>query len=104
LVLGCALEKALRRAGQTIALETAPEALRPVRLVTLDVDGTITRVVTKPTTYAQAVLKAVGLSRLRPSADSCHPRSDRRETMTASGGPCHRSLQVELRRMVAGIR
>ena len=69
LVLGCALEKALRRAGLTPALETALEALHPVRLVTLDVDGTITRVVTKPTAHAQAVLKAVGLSRLRPPGE-----------------------------------
>ena len=69
LVLGCALEKALRRAGLTLALETALEALRPVRLVTLDVDGMITRVVTKPTAHAQAVLKAVGLSRLRPPGE-----------------------------------
>lgn len=69
LVLGCALEKALRRAGLTMALETALEALHPVRLVTLDVDGTITRVVTKPTAHAQAVLKAVGLSRLRPPGE-----------------------------------
>jgi len=69
LVLGCALEKALRRAGLTMALETALEALHPVRLVTLDVDGAITRVVTKPTAHAQAVLKAVGLSRLRPPGE-----------------------------------
>jgi len=69
LVLGCALEKALRRAGLTMALETALEALHPVRLVTLDVDGMITRVVTKPTAHAQAVLKAVGLSRLRPPGE-----------------------------------
>lgn len=69
LVLGCALEKSLRRAGLTMALETALEALHSVRLVTLDVDGTITRVVTKPTTHAQAVLKAVGLSRLRPPGE-----------------------------------
>jgi hypothetical protein len=70
LVLGCALEKALRRAGLTMALETALEALHPVRLVTLDVDGAITRIVTKPTSHAQAVLKAVGLSRLRPPGDA----------------------------------
>lgn len=69
LVLGCALEKALRRAGLTLALDTALAALRPVRLVTLEVDGTTTRIVTKPTAHAQAVLKAVGLSRLRPPGD-----------------------------------
>lgn len=70
LVLGCALEKALRRAGLTLALDTALAALRPVRLVTLEVDGTTTRVVTKPTAHAQAVLKSVGLSRLR-APDEC---------------------------------
>lgn len=70
LILGCALEKALRRAGLTMALETALEALHPVRLVTLDVDGTLTRVVTKPTAHAQAVLKAVGLAHLRPPGQS----------------------------------
>jgi transposase len=69
LVLGCALEKALRRAGLTLALDTALAALRPVRLVTLEVDGTTTQVVTKPTAHAQAVLKAVGLSRLRPPGE-----------------------------------
>ncbi len=69
LVLGCALEKALRRAGLTLALDTDLAALQPVRLVTLDVDGTTTQVVTKPTAHAQAVLKAVGLSRLRPPGE-----------------------------------
>jgi hypothetical protein len=73
LILGCALEKAVRRAGLTMTLETALEALHPVRLVTLDVDGTMTRVVTKPTAHAQAVLKAVGLSHLHPpgQGDEC---------------------------------
>jgi transposase len=69
LVLGCALEKALRRAGLTLALDTALAALQSVRLVSLDVDGTTTQVVTKPTAHAQAVLKAVGLSRLRPPGE-----------------------------------
>jgi hypothetical protein len=69
LVLGCALEKALRRAGLTMALDTALAALHPVRLVTLEIEGTTTRVVTKPTAHAQAVLKAVGLSRLRPPGE-----------------------------------
>ncbi len=69
LVVGCALEKALRRAGLTLALDTALAALRPVRLVTLEVDGTTTQVVTKPTAHAQAVLKAVGLARLRPPGE-----------------------------------
>ncbi|MDR7433260.1 MAG: IS1634 family transposase [Armatimonadota bacterium] len=66
LVLGVALEKALRRAGLALSLDTALEALRPVRLVTLELDGHQTRLITKPTPHAQAVLKAVGLSRLTP--------------------------------------
>ena len=69
LVLGVALEKALRRAGLALSLDTALEALRPVRLVTLELDGHQTRLVTKPP-HAQAVLKAVGLPRLTPP-DPC---------------------------------
>ena len=69
LVLGCALEKTLRRAGLTMALETALAALRPVRLVTLELGETSLQVVTRPTTHAQAVLKAVGLGRLRPPGE-----------------------------------
>ncbi len=72
LVLGCALEKALRRAGLTMALDTALAAVQPVRLVTLDLDGQQVQVVTKPTAHAQAVLKAVGLSRL----SAPHERSE----------------------------
>ncbi len=64
LLLGVALEKALRRAGLEMALDTALAALRPVRLVTLELDGQQVTVLTKPTPHAQAVLKAVGLSRL----------------------------------------
>lgn len=64
LLLGVALEKALRRAGLAMALDTALAALRPVRLVTLALDGQQVTVLTKPTPHAQAVLKAVGLSRL----------------------------------------
>lgn len=64
LLLGVALEKALRRAGLEMALDTALAALRPVRLVTLALDGQQVTVLTKPTPHAQAVLKAVGLSRL----------------------------------------
>lgn len=66
LLLGVSLEKALRRAGLALALDTALETLRPVRLVTLELDGHQTRVITKPTPHAQAVLKAVGLPRLVP--------------------------------------
>ncbi len=64
LVVGCALEKVLRRAGLPMALDTALAALQPVRLVTLDLEGQQVQVVTKPTAQARAVLKAVGLSRL----------------------------------------
>ncbi|MCL6560666.1 MAG: hypothetical protein K6U74_18100, partial [Firmicutes bacterium] len=40
-------------------------ALRPIRLVTLELEGAQARVLTKKLTpYAQAVLKAVGLARL----------------------------------------
>ncbi len=70
LVLGVALEKALRRAGLALSLDTALEALRPVRLVTLELDGHQTRLVAKPTPHAQAVLKAAGLPRLTPP-DPC---------------------------------
>jgi len=52
-----------------MALDTALAALHPVRLVTLEIEGMTTRVVTKPTAHAQAVLKAVGLSRLRPPGE-----------------------------------
>jgi hypothetical protein len=51
-----------------MALDTALAALRPVRLVTLALDGQQVTVLTKPTPHAQAVLKAVGLSRLPLSA------------------------------------
>ncbi len=66
LLLGCALEKALRQARLQMALDVALEALRPVRLVTLELDGAHHRVITKPTPHAQAVLKAVGLRHLEP--------------------------------------
>jgi hypothetical protein len=72
LLLGIALEKALRRASLTLSLDAALEALRPVRLVTLELDGHQTRVITRPTPHAQAVLKAVGLPRLTPP----EPRSE----------------------------
>lgn len=65
LLLGCALEKVLRRAGLTMALDVALAALRPIRLVTLELEGQQTRVLTKKLPpHAQAVLKAVGLARL----------------------------------------
>ena len=65
LLLGCALEKALRRAGLTVALEVALAALRPIRLVTLELGDQQARVLTKKLSpHAQAVLKAVGLARL----------------------------------------
>jgi transposase len=61
LLLGCALEKALRKAGLSLSLPTALQALQSVRLVTLELDGHTHQVLTKPHPYAQAVLKAVGL-------------------------------------------
>jgi hypothetical protein len=65
LLLGCALEKALRRAGLIMALEVALAALCPIRLVTLELEDQQARVLTKKLPpYAQAVLKAVGLARL----------------------------------------
>jgi transposase len=65
LLVGCALEKALRRAGLSIALEGALAALRPIRLVTLELADQQVQVLTKKLTpQAQAVLKAVGLARL----------------------------------------
>jgi transposase len=65
LLLGCALEKALRRAGLTLALDVALAALRPIRLVTLELEDQQARVLTKKLPpHAQAVLKAVGLARL----------------------------------------
>jgi len=70
LLLGVALEKALRRTGLEMALDTALAALRSVRLVTLELDGQQHQVLTKPTPHAQAVLKAVGLSRL-PLPGAC---------------------------------
>lgn len=47
LVLGVALEVALRRAGLALSLDTALEALRPARLVTLELDGHQTRLITQ---------------------------------------------------------
>jgi len=60
-LLGCALEKALRRAGLSMSLATALQALRSVRLVTLQLHGQTHHVLTKPHPSAQAILKAVGL-------------------------------------------
>jgi transposase len=61
LLVGCALEKALRKAGLALSLRTALQALQSVRLVTLQLDGHTHHVLTKPHPHAQAVLKAVGL-------------------------------------------
>ena len=66
LLLGCALEKALRRAGLSMSLATALQALRSVRLVTLQLHGQTHHVLTKPHPSAQAILKAVGLHPLPP--------------------------------------
>ncbi len=66
LVLGTALQKALQRAGLTLALETALEALRPIRLVELELPRGSARFITRPTPHGQAVLRAVGIQPLRP--------------------------------------
>lgn len=66
LLLGCALHKALTRAGLTLALDAVLEALRPIRLVELDVAGQHLQLVTRPGPYGQAVLRAVGIHQLTP--------------------------------------
>lgn len=66
LVLGTALQKALQRAGLTLALETALEALRPIRLVELELPQGAACLITRPTPHGQAVLRAVGIQQLRP--------------------------------------
>jgi transposase len=71
LLLGCALHKALTRAGLTLALDTALEALRPIRLVELDVAGQHLRLVTRPGPHGQAVLRAVGIHQLTPPGERC---------------------------------
>ncbi len=71
LLLGCALHKALTRAGLTMALDTALEALRPIRLVELNVAGQHLRLVTRPGPHGQAVLRAVGIHQLTPPGECC---------------------------------
>ncbi len=71
LVLGCALEKKLRAAGLSMNLNTALDALRPVRLVTLSLAETELQVVTKPNSHAQAVLKAAGIRQLSAPKPGC---------------------------------
>jgi len=71
LLLGCALHKALTRAKLTLALDTALEALRPIRLVELDVAGQHLRLVTRPGPHGQAVLRAVGIHQLTPPGGRC---------------------------------
>jgi len=71
LLLGCALHKALTRAGLTLALDTALEALRPIRLVELDLAGQHLRLVTRPGPHGQAVLRAVGIQHLTPPGECC---------------------------------
>ncbi|MDR7400589.1 MAG: hypothetical protein QN142_02630 [Armatimonadota bacterium] len=66
LVLGVALQKALQRAGLTMALEPALEALRPIRLVELELPFGSARLVTRPTPHGQAVLQAVESSSCGP--------------------------------------
>jgi transposase len=71
LLLGCALHKALTRTKLTLALDTALEALRPIRLVELDVAGQHLRLVTRPGPHGQAVLRAVGIHQLTPPGERC---------------------------------
>jgi hypothetical protein len=71
LLLGSALHKALARAGLSFALETALEALRPIRLVELTVAGSPLRLVTRPGPHGQAVLRAVGIHQLTPPGGCC---------------------------------
>jgi len=71
LLLGCALHKALARAGLTLALDTALEALRPIRLVELQVAGQPLRLVTRPGPHGQAVLRAAGIHQLSPPGARC---------------------------------
>jgi hypothetical protein len=71
LLLGCALHKALTRAKLTLALDTALEALCPIRLVELDVAGQHLRLVTRPGPHGQAVLRAVGIHQLAPPGGRC---------------------------------
>ena len=71
LLLGCALHKALMGSGLTLALDTALEALRPIRLVELDVAGQHLQLITRPGPHGQAVLRAVGIHQLTPPAERC---------------------------------
>jgi hypothetical protein len=60
------LRTALTRAGLTLALDTALDAVRPIRLVELDAAGQRLRLVTRPGPHGQAVLRAVGIHQLTP--------------------------------------
>jgi hypothetical protein len=71
LLLGCALHKALTRAKLTLVLDTALEALRPIRVVELDVAGQHLRLVTRPGPHGQAVLRAVGIHQITPPGERC---------------------------------
>jgi len=71
LLLGCALHKALSRAGLPFALDTALEALRPIRLVELQVAGQPLRLVTRPGPHGQAILRAAGIQQLTPPGGRC---------------------------------
>jgi len=71
LLLGCALHKALARAGLTFTLDTALDALRAIRLVELQVAGEPLRLVTRPGPHGQAVLRAAGIQHLTPPGGRC---------------------------------
>jgi len=70
-LLGCALHTALTRAGLTLALDTASDAVRPIRLVELDAAGQRLRLATRPGPHGQAVLRAVGIHQLTPPGECC---------------------------------
>jgi transposase len=61
-----ALEKALHEARVDLSARQALRALESVRLVELKAGDKTTWLVSKPTTHARAVLKALGLSPLEP--------------------------------------
>ena len=84
LLLGCALHKALTQAGLTFALDTALEALRPIRLVELEVAGQPLRLVTRPGPHGQAVLRAVGIHQLTPPGDVVEKKKPKSRKIKAS--------------------
>jgi hypothetical protein len=66
LLLGCALHKALQRAGLPMALDTALAAVKSIRLVEVEIGDRRVQLVTRPGPHGQAVLRAVGIHQLTP--------------------------------------